>query len=86
MIIRAITKSGRKGDDKYTVYFWDGRCLTLNTNSECQGMSQWSDYFGINDADFETRTVNGQKMINWFDIPVILQAHIEKMIRCSAAE
>ena len=82
MIIRAITKTNKKVMDKYTVYFWDGSCLTLSSNPDSpQGMSQWSEYFGINDSDFEMGIVNGEKMINWFDLPSVIQAHIEKRIR-----
>ena len=82
MIIRAITKSNKKVIDKYTVYFWDGSCLTLSSNPDSpQGVSQWSEYFGINDSDFETGFVNGEKMINWFDLPVVIQAQIEKRTR-----
>jgi hypothetical protein len=82
MIIRAITKTKKKMLDKYTVYFWDGSCLTLSSNSDSpQGVSQWSEYFGINDSDFESGKVGDEIMINWFDMPVIVQAHVEKRIR-----
>lgn len=88
MIIRAITKTAKKVVDKYTVYFWDGTCLTLSSNPDHpQGVSQWSEYFGINDDDFESAALEGreilnkEKMINWFDLPVIVQAHIEKRVR-----
>lgn len=82
MIIRAITKMKKKVLDKYTVYFWNGTCLTLSSNPDSpQGVSQWSEYFGINDSDFETGIVGDEKMLNWFDLPVVLQAHIEKRVR-----
>jgi len=82
MIIRAITKSSKKVVDRYTVYMWDGRSLTLSSNQNSpQGVSQLSEYFGINDSDFETGVVNGGKMINCFDLPVVIQAHVEKRIR-----
>ena len=82
MIIRAITKSSKKVIDRYTVYFWDGTCLTLSSNPDSpQGVSQWSEYYGINDNDFETGKVGDETMINWFDLPVVIQAHIEKRIR-----
>ena len=82
MIIRAITKSSKKVVDKYSVYMWDGSCLTLSSNPDSpQGVSQWSEYFGTNDSDFETGLVNGERMINWFDLPVVIQAHVEKRIR-----
>ena len=87
MLIRAITKTDKKVLDKYTVYFWDGSCLTLSSNPDSpQGVSQWSEYFGINDSNFETGTVNGEKMINWFDLPSVLQVHIEKRIREASAK
>ena len=41
MIIRAITKTKKKVIDKYTIYFWDGSCLTLSSNLDSpQGMIQ----------------------------------------------
>ena len=88
MIIRAITKTSRKVVDKYTVYFFDGTCLTLSNNPDSpQGFSQWSEYFGLNDNDFENGAVGNRKilgnetMVNWFELPVVLQAHIENIIR-----
>ena len=82
MIIRAITKNKGKTIDRYTVYFYDGSCLTISSNPDSvQGVSQWSEYFGINDADFETGKVGDEKMINWFELPVVVQAHVEKRIR-----
>lgn len=82
MIIRAITKTTKKVLDRYTIYFWDGSCLTLSSNPEGpQGISQWGEYFGINDSDFETGIVNGERMLNWFELSGILQAHVEKRVR-----
>lgn len=82
MLIRAITKTTKKPLDKYTIYFWDGTCLILLSNPDnLQGVSQWSEYFGINDSDFETGKVGDEKMVNWFDMPVVIQAHVEKRIR-----
>ena len=89
MIIRAITKSKKKVLDKYTIYFWDGTCLTLSSNPDSpQGVSQWGDTFGVNDSDFEeaseskNRVIPGtcEKIINFFELPVVIQAHIEKRI------
>ena len=89
MIIRAITKSSKKTLDKYTVYFYDDSCLTLSSNPDSpQGVSQWSETFGINDSHFEEASENknhkipgtDEKMINWFDLPSIVQSHIEKRI------
>jgi len=80
MIIRAITKTKKKVLDQYTVYLGNGTCLTLSSNPDSpQGVSQWGEYFGINDSDFETGKVGDEEMINWFDLPSIVQAHIEKM-------
>ncbi|MBI9060248.1 MAG: hypothetical protein JEZ01_20950 [Labilibaculum sp.] len=90
MLIRAITKTKKNIIDKYTVYFWDDSCLILSLNPDShQGISQWGECFGINDADFEEAIENdnqlvilGQigKLTNFFDLPSIIQAHIEKMI------
>ena len=82
MIIRAITTNHGKTFDRYTVYLWDGTCLTLSSNPDSpQGFSQWSEYFGINDNDFETGKIGDETMINWFDLPVVIQAHVEKRIK-----
>ena len=89
MLIRAITKSSKKVIDQYTVYFYDGSVLTLSSNpNSAQGVSQWSECFGINDSHFEEAAENkkhiipgtNEKMINWFDLPSIVQSHIEKRI------
>ena len=63
MIIRAITISKQNVIDKYTVYFYDGSCLTLCSNPDSpQGISQWGEYFGINDADFEEAIENNNQL------------------------
>lgn len=89
MIIRAITTNHSKTIDQYTVYFFDGSCLNLSSNCDSpQGVSMWGDSFGINDSHFEEAAENkdhiipgtDEKMINWFDLPVVLQAHVEKRI------
>ena len=81
MLIRAITTNKGKTIDRFTDYFYDGTCLTLSSNPDSpQGVSQWSEYFGINDSDFDTGRVGDEKMINWFELPVVVQAHIEKRI------
>ena len=81
MIIRAITKSKKKVIDRYTVYFGDGMCLTLSSNPNSpQGISQWGEYFGINDADFESGNIQDEIMITWTDLPVSVQAHINRRI------
>jgi hypothetical protein len=89
IIIRAITITSKKVIDQYTVYMWDGSCLTMSSNPDSpQGVSQWSEYFGINDSHFEEAAENkkhiipgtDEKMINWFDLPSIVQSHIEKRI------
>ena len=90
MIIRAITISKQNVIDKYTVYFMDGSCLLLSSNPDSpQGISQWGEYFGLNDADFEEAIENNnqlivlgqvEELINFSDLPSIIQAHIEKRI------
>ena len=88
MIIRAITTNHRKTADRYCVYFWDGTCLTLSHNADSpQGLSQFGEYYGINDNDFEQAALEGRKinkdetLINFFELPSVIQAHIEKRIR-----
>ena len=89
MIIRAITTNKGKTIDQYTVYFFDGSCLTLSSNPDSpQGVSMCGETFGINDSHFEEAAESKDKivpgtdeqMMNWFELPVILQAHIEKRI------
>lgn len=90
MLIRAITISKQKVIDKYTVYFYDGTCLTMNSNPDSpQGVSQWGEYFGINDADFEEAMENDNQLIilgkveiliNFSDLPSVIKSHIEKRI------
>ena len=90
MIIQAITISKEKVIDKYTVYFMDGSCLTLSSNPDSiQGISQWGEYFGINDADFEEATENNnqllilgrvEELVNFSDLPAVIQSHIEHRI------
>ncbi len=89
MIIRAITTNHGKTLDRYTVYFYDGNCLTLSSNCDSpQGVSQVGEYFGINDSHFEEAAENkkhiipgtDEEMINWFELPAVVQAHIEKII------
>ena len=85
MIIKAITQTKKKVFDQYTIYFYDGSCLTISNNcNSVQGVSQFGEYFGINDADFEEGALEGRRvrgsetMINWFDLPVVVQAHVQK--------
>lgn len=89
MLIRAITTNHGKTLDRYTIYFWCGSCLTLSSNPDSpQGVSMWCDTFGINDSHFEeaaesrNHVIPGtdEKMINFFELPSIIQAHIEKRI------
>ena len=79
MIIRAITTNKGKTIDQYTVYFYDGSCLTLSSNPDSpQGVSQWCECFGINDSHFEEAALDkkhilpgtDEKMINFFELPV----------------
>ena len=90
MIIRAITTNKGKTLDKYTIYFYDGTCLTLSANADSpQGVSQFSECFGINDSHFEKAAENknhiipgtDETMINFFDLPVVIRAHVEKRIK-----
>ena len=89
MIIRGISTNKGKTLDRYTVYFWDGTCLTLSSNPDSpQGVSQWSEYFGINDSHFDEASeskdhvIPGTEeiLINWFDLPAVVQSHVEKRI------
>ena len=89
MIIRAITNNRGKTLDRYTVYFYDGTCLTLSSNPDSpQGVSQWSEYFGFNDSHFEEAAENknnivpgtDEHLINFFDLPSVIKSHIEKRI------
>ena len=89
MLIRAITTNHGKTLDRYTVYCWDGACLTLSSNPDSpQGVSQVGETFGINDSHFEEAAESknhkipgtDETMINFFELPSIVQAHIEKRI------
>jgi len=89
MIIRAITKDSKKVLDEYTVYMWDGSCLTLSNNPNSpQGVSQWSECYGINDSHFEEAAENkkhiipgtAEKLINFYELPSVVKSHIEKRI------
>jgi hypothetical protein len=88
LIIRGITTNKGKTFDQYTVYFYNNLCLNLSANPDSpQGISQLSEYFGINDLDFEEAAIEGKKIngsetiINFFDLPPIVQSHIEKRIK-----
>lgn len=90
MLIRAITKSKEEFIDRYTVYFYDSSCLTMSSNPESpQGVSQWGETFGINDATFEEAMENNnqllilgrvEELINFSRLPSILRSHVEKAI------
>jgi len=89
MLIQAITKTSKKVIDKYCIYFWGGTCLTLSSNPDSpQGVSMFGESFGINDSHFEEaadskdHVIPGtdEEMINWFELPHIIQAHVEKRI------
>ena len=87
MIIRAITTNKGKTVDRYSIYFFDGTCLTLSANPDSpQGVSQFGEYFGLNDEDFYQAAVEKKKilrdetMINFFELPAVVQSHIEKRI------
>jgi len=78
MIIRAITKSR----NSFKVYFDSGKLLKLEfqNNDFYQGSSTWQDYWGINDLDVENGKILGEKIINYADLPPIIQAHVEKVL------
>ena len=89
MIIQAITTNRGKTLDRYTIYFWDGSCLTLSCNPDSpQGVSQFGESFGITDADFEEAALNknhkipdsDETLLNFFDLPAAIQSHIENRI------
>ena len=89
MIIRAITVSKKKVLDHYSIFFYDGSCLTLSSNPDSpQGVSMWGDTFGINDSHFEEAAESKdhiipgteETLINWIELPVVVQAHVEKRI------
>lgn len=87
MIIRAITTNKGKTLDRYTIYFYNGICLTLSSNPDSpQGVSQFGEYYGLNDEDFYQAAVHKQKilenetLINFFELPSVVQAHIEKRL------
>lgn len=89
MLIRVITKTKKKVIDLYTIHFFEGSCLTLSSNpGSPQGVSMWGETFGINDSHFEEATESkdhvipgtDEHMINFFELPSIIQAHIEKRI------
>ncbi len=87
MLIRAITKTRKKVIDQYTVYLWNGICLTLSSNPDSpQGVSQFGEYFGYSDFEEATENKNhvipgtDEQMINFFELPSVIQAHIEKRI------
>ena len=89
MLIRAITTNKGRTLDRYTVYFYDGSCLTLSSNPDSpQGVSMWGDTFGINDSHFEEAAESknhiipgtDETLINFFELPSIVKSYIEKRI------
>ncbi|MHB9071656.1 MAG: hypothetical protein ACYC54_14955 [Sedimentisphaerales bacterium] len=78
MIIRAITKSR----NSFKVYFDNGKLLKLEfqNNDFYQGYSCWMDYWGINDLDIEAGKILNEKIINYANMPPIIQAHIERVL------
>jgi len=88
-MIRAISTNHGKTLDRYTVYFFDGSCLSISSSPDSpQGVSQIGEYFGINDSHFEEAAESknhiipgtDEQMINWFVLPSEIQSHIEKRI------
>ena len=84
MKIRVITKRRVNKKFEYTVYFHDGTLLKIETTDDYQGSSVWGGYFGINDLTIEEavegKKILGAELIEWKDLPPIIQAHIEKCI------
>lgn len=87
LIIKAITvNKTKKMMDFYSVFFWTGEVLTLSNNPDSpQGISMFGEYYGINDATFEEyifdgTLVNGSEQVNFFDLPPLVQSHIEKRV------
>ena len=80
MIIRAVTK--HKTKKQYRLFFDNGKCLVIDYcyNDYSQGISQWSDFFGINDLDMEAGQILDQRMINYSELPSIIQAHYRQVV------
>ena len=77
MIIRAVTKN----PNGYKIYFKNGKVLILTYKDDYyQGYSAWQDYWGINDSDFETGEILGEKIINYHQLPAIIKSHVEKIL------
>ena len=80
--IRAITKI----KDGYKIYFYGCKCLIISTKDGDEGTSQFVNYFGINDSHFEDaanenrKKFRNEKLINFFDLPAIVEAHIEAVL------
>lgn len=90
MLIRVVTKSKQQFLDQYRVYFMSGSCLTIKANTDSsQGISCWEDCFGLHDGIWEEAIENNnqlilmgnvEELINFSDLPSVIQAHIEKAI------
>ena len=52
----------------------------VSDNGECQGISIWGDYYGINDLDFEEGTISDAVIINYVELPSIIKSHIERLL------
>ena len=78
MLIRAITK----GNNNYKIYFENGKLLKLESQDEdsYQGISTWGDYWGTNDLDTERGEIQGDKIINYHQLPSIIKSHVEKLM------
>ena len=87
MIIRAITQQKRKNKRIYKVYLWNGQCLSVISDKDgIQGHSNWNTVFGFNDLNFESGYMDGAKMVNWYQIPSVIQSHIEYCIESGKQE
>ena len=77
MLIRAITKNA----NGYKIYFEIGKILILTSYEDSyQGISHWGNYWGINDLDIEAGDILGEQIINYCDLPPIIQAHVERVL------
>ena len=83
MKIRGITKNSKS---EYRVYFYLTKMLIIHFDAaNNSGYSFWADYFGINDLHFEIAAegekINGDEvLIDWQELPSIVQAQIEKVL------
>lgn len=78
MLIKAITKSR----NCFSLYFENGKLLKMTFKDEdcSQGCSEWMYSWGVNDLDVEEGEIMGEKIINYHELPPIIQSHIEGIL------